>query len=300
MSDENHQIVFQRSPHDKENPYAQISRALIRDETISPECRWMIIYFLSMRDDFKINIKQIWAHVKKFMGRNKVYCIIEEACEAGYMKREDKIVNNLKRGVIYYISESPAEEFKKCFRRSSFRDTGIRHTENGEALSSSSKEELIKEKEKEEDPSPPIFSFEKVKMLQSEYDNLVQKHGKEKIEAYVLSLSDYSKMKPRKFKEYGCHYTTICRWIQRDEKEKATHSKHPTTNAIEENKKICELIAQKFANRVKSRDIGVGENYIEFIYGPNSPTDYIEFKEYGFKDRVKTALRKMGLFMEGL
>lgn len=116
--------VFQRLDHNKENPFALTSRALIRDETISPECRWLLIYLLSMKDDFKINVKQIWNHVKEFIGRDKVLRIIDEAWSAGYMKREDRYVGNLRRGVTYYVSESPVEEFKKCFRRPDPQFTG--------------------------------------------------------------------------------------------------------------------------------------------------------------------------------
>ncbi len=106
--------TIHRCPHDEENPYAQISNALIRDNSISPNCRWMLIYFLSMKDKWKINMKQLVNYLKPHIGRDLVYDLINEAIEAGYMKREILTNGNLKSRSIYFMSESP--KFKKCFR----------------------------------------------------------------------------------------------------------------------------------------------------------------------------------------
>lgn len=235
MSDDS-TIVFQRCPHNKENPYAQISRSLIRDESISPECRWMLIYFLSMRDDFKINCKQLWAHVKQFMGRDKVYRIIEEACKAGYMKKEDRYVGNLKRGVTYYVSEEPNEEFKKSFRRPDFQDTEIRDTENQEALSSNnnislSKKNIKKEREKkkeEEGAAPPVppthpsdfFLHGRVKMEKHLHEQLVQDFGLAKVNQYIQKLEEFADINPKRFKGYANHATVLRKWMREDNEKK--------------------------------------------------------------------------------
>ena len=124
----NNEDTIQRCPHDEENPYAQISRELIRDMTISPECRWLIIYLLSMKNGWKINIQQIISHVKPHMGRDKLYQILNEALEAGYMKREVVRKGNLKQQTKYFVSESP--KFKKCFRHPPFQYPESRGTEN--------------------------------------------------------------------------------------------------------------------------------------------------------------------------
>lgn len=140
---------IQRCIHDEENPYALISRSLIRDETISPECRWLIIYFLSMKDGWKINLKQLVSHLRPHMGRDKVYALVNEAIEAGYMKREEtktsKGKNNLITQTKYFVSEKP--KFKKCFRHPDFQDTDIQDTENTDVKEiTSSKNEHIKDK----------------------------------------------------------------------------------------------------------------------------------------------------------
>lgn len=123
---------IQRCPHDGENPYALVSRDLIRDSSISPECRWLVIYFLSMKDGWKINLKQLVFHLKPHMGRDKVYALVNEAIEAGYMKREDIKIslgrNKLTTEARYYISEKP--KFKKSFRHPGFQDTDIQDPDN--------------------------------------------------------------------------------------------------------------------------------------------------------------------------
>lgn len=141
------EITIERCPHDAENPYAQISRALIRDASISPECRWLIIYFLSMKSDWKINIAQLINHLKPHMGRDKVYALIKEAIESGYMKRVEitkggraKISFQFK----YYVSETP--KFKKCFRNTDFQDTVLQDTVNPHIKNkNTAKKEHIKE-----------------------------------------------------------------------------------------------------------------------------------------------------------
>lgn len=141
--------TIQRCPHDKENPYAQISRELIRDESISPNCRWLIMYFLSMKDGWRINIAQLVNHLKGHIGRNKVYRVLNEAIEAGYIRKET-LKNpdnpNLKGKILYWVSESP--KFKKCFRHSDFEYTEAQHPENEyiKKEHQSSEEDLSKER----------------------------------------------------------------------------------------------------------------------------------------------------------
>lgn len=120
--------TIQRCPKDPEHPYTMVSNALIRDITISPNCRWLIIYLLSNKEGWKISIQQIINHCKPHMGRDAVYKIINEAIEAGYMKREYEKQGNLNQSVKYFISETP--KFKKSFRHTENQETEDHTTEN--------------------------------------------------------------------------------------------------------------------------------------------------------------------------
>lgn len=135
--------TIERCPHDEENPYAQISRALIRDENISPMLRWLLIYLLSNEDGWKISPRQIINHLKpQGIGRKKVYSLFNEGIEAGYIERFTVLENNLTR-VNYRISEQA--KFKKCFRRDPNGDAEDRHAEQGHYKKEHKKEEHKKE-----------------------------------------------------------------------------------------------------------------------------------------------------------
>ena len=45
-------------PEEREHPYSIVSNDLIRDSSISPNCRWLIIYLLSNAPGWKIKISQ--------------------------------------------------------------------------------------------------------------------------------------------------------------------------------------------------------------------------------------------------
>lgn len=114
-------ITIERCPHDDENPYTQIKNDLIRDISISPECRWLIIYLLSNKQGWQISMNQMVRHLSPHMGRKKVEKIFEEAINSGYIKKESILRESgrggkLKSGVKYIVSESP--KFKKCLRNS--------------------------------------------------------------------------------------------------------------------------------------------------------------------------------------
>lgn len=150
-------ISIERCPHDKENPYTMVHNDLIRDRSISPACRWMIIYFLSMKDSWNINMSQLVAYLKPDMGRDKVYSLVNEAISAGYMKRV-QIAKGGKSGIAinykYYVSEQP--KFKKCFRNPDFQDTEIQYTENTHIKNNhSAKKEHSPKKQHIPPPIPP-------------------------------------------------------------------------------------------------------------------------------------------------
>jgi len=121
---ENHTIL--RCPHDKKNPYVMINVELVRDDSISPNCRQMLIELLSNTDGWTINIKQLAEKYKKWIGRDRVYGLIKEAIDAGYMKKEEFRIKGKRGGwltrVKYYLSETP--KFKKCFRHPENQEAG--------------------------------------------------------------------------------------------------------------------------------------------------------------------------------
>jgi len=212
--DDNSDITFQRCPHDKENPYLIISRNLIRDKSISPECRWLIIYLLSHAEGWKVNPQQIMNHLKghKGCGRDRIYAIINEAIEAGYMKKQDIVKKNLLNGCIYYVSENP--KFKKSLRHPERQDTGSQDTENtdykNKQSSNEDKKEHIEEKEEEKsgnsdnfyqypkDTPPSILEIPTKETLTKEKKEKAKQKDAYSADASTLALLLISKIKEKK------------------------------------------------------------------------------------------------------
>ncbi len=99
--------TIQRAPHDRENPYALISRSLIRNESISPECRFLLTYLLSNKEGWIIYIPHLVNRFKEYWGRDKTYKIFNEAIRSGYIKKEHVRSGGKFMGSIYYLFESP-------------------------------------------------------------------------------------------------------------------------------------------------------------------------------------------------
>lgn len=187
------ETFIERCPHDNENPYAQISRNLIRDQSISPECRWLLIYLLSMEKGWKISAKQIWQHAKGFIGRDKVWKLIKEACEAGYMNAVHMTKGNLRMGVKYYLSELP--KFKNS---NNFSDALVFSAPKLSAPKiSARKKEHSKERTLERNPpltppSPP--AIKKESLLSPEEEEIIDQRVRDrKSNEPIVKMNAYKK-----------------------------------------------------------------------------------------------------------
>lgn len=133
--------TIERCPHDSEHPYLQVSKALIRDQSLSASASFLIIYLLCNADKWKIKIGTLIKQLSGRLGREAIRSCIAEAVESGYMKREEYLEGGLKR-VRYYLSEFP--RFKKMFAEDGFPATGNPSTANRNA-DTIYKEEQVKE-----------------------------------------------------------------------------------------------------------------------------------------------------------
>lgn len=273
---------IQRCPHDKENPYAQTSRALIRDNTLHPSASWMLIYLLSMKDGWKITPSQLINHVKGHYGcgRNKVYEWIHEACEAGYMKKEEWLEGGLKR-CRYLLSEYP--KFKKCLPRPDPREpvsrdhkkeyTKERTYEEREREGSRSDPKTEREKSCEKDSppaqthTPSFFSDKRVKMKMESYQELVKEFGNDKIKDMIERLEEYADINPKRFKQYANHATVIRKWIREDAKNpsKSTQDRIKKVQAWLQSHKEKKSIQRACVKNL----VNVGRDYIEFVGVPD-------------------------------
>ena len=142
-------------------------------------------------------------------------------------------------------------------------------------------------------PAPELFICDQVKMQKSRHEELCEKHSASKVDEYIQRLNEYSQMKPKKFKEYGCHATVIENWIRKDEKEKP-RIQVKSLDQLNENVKLAKAIEVKFPEHVETM-----RDHIEFKTGPIQ-REFLKYNENGFRDQCFNILRKMNITPHGI
>lgn len=97
------QSTFTRSKHDKQNPYAMISREMLSDKSISPKAKGVLCYLLSLPNDWKI----YHSHLTEALNVGKEYLnsAMDELLKAGYAKRSRVKKKGIYQPYSYEISE---------------------------------------------------------------------------------------------------------------------------------------------------------------------------------------------------
>lgn len=173
------QSFFSRSKHDRQNPYVMISRSLAQDETISVSARGMMIYLLSLPDDWKIYHTQLMKSLR--LGEHALNTIINELIESGYIKRTRERIEGKFCPYNYEISESKQfePELKESLPNGIFRpgppSPGNQGLQNKQSLPS----EEIQKKQTTEQESSVVCSFDakKEEMRQRLYDLKLDEHS---------------------------------------------------------------------------------------------------------------------------
>ena len=227
--------------HNKENPYVQISRKELQNDTLSFEATGVWTKLLSRPDDWQISIKDLQKSGR--CGEDRIYRILNELIDAGYVYRHQERILKANRKpffgkVQYYIFESPedGEEFKKNFPLRCFQGP-----ENDGALHI---RELVQIKKttcvREEKPKEEILTFGgNVFLTKTEHQNLINSFGKDLVEVKIAFMKSYKK------KFDSCFYT-LGAWCIKQQKE----------DAIREEKK--EVVKQKL---IKPKEIEKDREY---------------------------------------
>lgn len=150
MSNESIQIC----PDEEEDHFTMVPNELLRNPNISPQCKWFISYLLSHRKGYEIKIPFIMQNQK--ISKDRIYSLVDEAIESGYLKRKDYLEKGRKR-CKYFVSKTP--RFKIMFQL----------PENQDPENQDAKEYQLKEYYKVGDPDSPASS-----------EASVEKHTKEK------------------------------------------------------------------------------------------------------------------------
>lgn len=98
-----------RVQKDKENPYVQLHKKLVYDNSLSFKAKGILVYLLSRPDDWKVYENEIVKHSKD--GKDSVSNGIKELIKAGYISRSERRTDGGKFGGYEYdVFEQPSPE----------------------------------------------------------------------------------------------------------------------------------------------------------------------------------------------
>ena len=96
----NHEFESIRKASLPQKSYFLVNRNLFEDNTISINCRYLLIYILLKTETDDISIENILCELEKEFSQKEIYHLIEEAEKSGYMKKlqtsEDYYINDKK------------------------------------------------------------------------------------------------------------------------------------------------------------------------------------------------------------
>ena len=218
--------MIHRAKHERN--FLRVDNTTVRDEKLTLEARGLLMYFLTMSNDWEFSVKSI----AKQIGKSEKYVmrLTKELKDAGYLVQHKR--KDTKGHFSYYewhVYETPelyqngstekgelGAELPKngtSVKRNS-RKTPQKELSNDKELSNSKNYQMIKEKHKRK----PSGINENVLLTDKELEDLKKQLGENDAGRYIDLLSFYIKDHPET--KYKSHYKTILKWHERDQKEK--------------------------------------------------------------------------------
>jgi hypothetical protein len=154
-----------------DHPFVMVPRDLIRNPNISPECKWFISYLLSHSGKWKVSIPYVIKTQK--ISKNRIYPIINEAIEAGYVKREEYLTEGKKR-YRYIVSREP--KFKKFLLCPQNQDTENQDTENEDTKEYKSSFQEEREEKPEVGSASPNVSADAVSLCDFFHQKILERN----------------------------------------------------------------------------------------------------------------------------
>jgi hypothetical protein len=100
VNEQSQSVTIQRGKHNKENPYVQISRKMLRDTTISPKAKGVLCFLLSLPDNWQAHPRHLAMSLG--VGKDQIYSILKELIQAGYATRTESKGEKGKFGNVLY------------------------------------------------------------------------------------------------------------------------------------------------------------------------------------------------------
>jgi predicted transcriptional regulator len=163
------QVRIQRGKHDKEHPYANISKKMLRDMSLSPRDKGALCYLLSLPDNWEAHPRQVAESLG--ISKNQMYDILKCLIQTGYASKEEiKCSKGRFSKVVYYFYEEKLDlptPIKEKSTVSQNPDTDNPDTEKGTLKNTYYKENIPEGINNSSlkvpmEPAPCVASCEKV------------------------------------------------------------------------------------------------------------------------------------------
>lgn len=211
-------MIF-RSKH--KGDYTRINNSILRDTTLSDGARSLLVYMLSMSDEWTFSVRSLAAQFN--VTKNTIDARILELKERGYIRtRKEKGKNGRFFSCTWEIYEEPCPKItvsqnfgvpkKPCPENLGSQKIGTIRTINIKEQSRYKEQSMEKKAPAKKCPLGP---FENVLLTNEEQKDLTDRLGFDEVVLYIDRLSNYLHEHPEK--KYKSHKATIERWIRQDE-----------------------------------------------------------------------------------
>jgi len=116
--EESKRSIF-RVAHDRENPYLQVSKEMLRDPELSLKAKGLLSFMLAKPDDWSTYLAKLASELKE--SRNCIARIVEELRAQGYCERTTIKEGNLIAGYDYAFHEVRIEAVAQTYREEKAR-----------------------------------------------------------------------------------------------------------------------------------------------------------------------------------
>jgi hypothetical protein len=291
----------------KNKPFVQINRKTIQNSNLSWEARGLWAYILSLPYDWKLHIKHLVSQSPG--GRDKVYRILDELKEHGLcylvQRRHEK---GKWLPAEYLLAQSKEEldehllELKKCLPLPEKPDPAKPDTANQDVYKEeilhkkdSTNKDLLRRSKVVASAPPPKVSFgefKRVKLTEDDLNDLVERFGKEKINATIDAVDRWCEENGKMKKNYKL---TILNWIKREPQFNPQAKKEEIQ---QKNRQLASEIKKKLEQAGVQRKIrfDLSSTCLELGSYDHPHVKAISFNENGFRDQLEGFLRKTNLF----
>jgi hypothetical protein len=182
--------MISRARKDRENPYVMVSKQAINDTNLSAKAKGLLVYLLSMPDDWNIYEGELIKHFKD--GKEGIGTGLKELIDAGYLRRSfERNEKGQFNGIQYEVFETSSISDTGNLPLSENPFPGKPLTENPTLLINNSTNNDLIDKEKDLKPLPGNETPAKEKSLSRQLtDYFCDKYYKEYGIKYQFEAKD--------------------------------------------------------------------------------------------------------------